>query len=113
MITPLSLIIIGVMMSENSLLSMLKEKRAYGVTLLRNLIIPAIALFMLMPLPADGMGKLCMLVFLSCPCATLSTIYAIQNDMEPELAARSVLLSTLFFAASLPLVIFVGQKMFL
>lgn len=113
MITPMSLIIIGVMMSEHRLSAIFKEKRAYAVTAIRNLLIPAISLFLLTLIPADGMGRLCMLVYLSCPCATLSAIYAIQNDMEPELAARSVLFSTLFFAVSLPLVIFAGQKMFL
>ncbi len=113
MITPLSLIVIGVMMSEHRLSTLFKEKRAYAVTAIRNLIIPAISLFLLLLIPADGMGRLCMLVYLSCPCATLSAIYAIQNDMEPELAARSVLFSTLFFAVSLPLTIFVGQKMFM
>ena len=40
-------------------------------------------------------GKVCLLVYLACPCATMTSIYAIQSDMEPELAARGVLLSTL------------------
>ncbi|HAG69029.1 MAG TPA: hypothetical protein DCL38_03550 [Lachnospiraceae bacterium] len=111
MITPLSLIIIGVMVSENNLLEILKEKRAYVITLLRNILIPALALLMLIPMPGDPMSKLCMLVYLSCPCATLTTIYAIQYDREPELAARSALMSTLFFAVSLPLVILAGQSL--
>lgn len=110
MITPLSLIIIGVMMSENRLAAVLKERRAYVVTLVRNLAIPLIALLILMLLPGDGPAKLCQLVYLACPCATLTSIYAIQNDMEPELAARSVLLSTLCFALTLPLIISLGMR---
>ena len=51
---------------------------------------------------------MCLLVYLACPCATMSSIYAIQSDMEPELAARGVLLSTLLFAATLPAIIYVG-----
>ena len=62
-------------------------------------------------MPGDGPSRLCQLVYLACPCATLSSIYAIRNDMEPELAARSVLMSTLFFAASLPLILFAGMKL--
>lgn len=110
MITPLSLIIIGVMMSENRLMLILKERRAYVITLVRNLTVPLVALLILITLPGDGPSKLCQLVYMACPCATLTSIYAIQNDMEPELAARSVLLSTLAFALTLPLVIAVGMR---
>lgn len=110
MITPLSLIIIGVMMSENRLVLILKERRAYVITLVRNLTVPLVALMILITLPGDGPSKLCQLVYMACPCATLTSIYAIQNDMEPELAARSVLLSTLAFALTLPLVIAVGMR---
>ena len=110
MITPLSLIIIGVMMSENRLVLILKERRAYVITLVRNLAVPLVALLILITLPGDGPSKLCQLVYMACPCATLTSIYAIQNDMEPELAARSVLLSTLVFALTLPLVIAVGMR---
>ena len=108
MITPLSLIIIGVMMSENRLVLILKERRAY--VMVRNLTVPLVALLILITLPGDGPSKLCQLVYMACPCATLTSIYAIQNDMEPELAARSVLLSTLAFALTLPLVIAVGMR---
>lgn len=111
MITPLSLIIIGVMMSENRITAILKEKRAYLITLLRNLLIPLAVMLILHFVPIDAEGKLCLLVYLACPCATLTTIYAIQNDVAPEFAARSVLMSTLFFAASLPLMIFLGTRL--
>ena len=110
MITPLSLIIIGVMMSENKLSLILKERRAYFITLFRNLVIPMVAMLLIRLLPGDGASKLCQLVYLACPCATLTSIYAIQNDMEPELAARSVLMSTLCFSVTLPLVVAVGMR---
>lgn len=110
MITPLSLIIIGVMMSENRIARVLGERRAYAVALVRNLAVPLAALPLLLALPGDGPAKLCQLVYLACPCATLTGIYAIQNDMEPELAARSVLLSTLCFALTLPLIIAIGMR---
>ncbi len=111
MISPMSLIIVGVMMSENELTAILKERRAYWITLIRNLAIPLLAAVILQAAPMDAASRLCMLVYLACPCATLTTIYAIQNDMEPELAAHSVLMSTLCFAATLPLIVFVGTKL--
>ena len=112
MISPLSLIIIGVMMSENRLSEVVSERRAYLVALLRNLVIPAVNMLALGLLPLSASDQLCLLVYLACPCATLTSIYAIQTNMEPMFAARSVLLSTLLFAGSLPLIILMGMRFF-
>lgn len=112
MITPLSLIIIGVMLSENDLLAIFREGAVYLVMALRNFLIPALAMLVLMAVPMDAQDKLCVLVYLACPCATLTTIYSIQTDTRPELCARSVLFSTISFAISLPVVIAAGQFLF-
>lgn len=112
MITPLSLMIIGVMMSENPILDVLKERRSYWIALFRNLIIPILSMPVLRWMPFDPAARMCLLVFLACPCATLSSIYAIQSDMEPVLAARTVLLSTLLFAGTLPAIILLGKAFF-
>ena len=110
MITPLSLIIIGVMMSEHELKTVLREKRGYLVTLVRNLLIPLAVMIPLKALNMDPESRVCMLVYMACPCATLTSIYAIQNDMEPEFAARSVLMSTVLFAGTLPLILWLGIR---
>lgn len=112
MITPMSLIIIGVMLSENSLIAIFKEKLVYLVAVFRNFLIPVVCMLVLWPVPLDAQEKLCILVYLSCPCATLTTIYSIQTDTKPELCARSVLFSTICFAVSLPFTIAVGQMLF-
>lgn len=112
MITPMSLIIIGVMLSENDLLAIFREKAVYLVVLLRNFLIPVVTMLLLWAIPLDPEAKLCILVYLSCPCATLTTIYSIQTDTRPELCARAVLFSTIAFAASLPFVIALGQSLF-
>lgn len=112
MMTPLSLIIIGVMMSESQIALLLKERRAYVITLFRNLLIPLAAMPLIGLLPGDGAFHLCELIFLACPCATLTAIYAIKCDMEPELAARSVLMSTLLFAVTLPVISLIGMRFY-
>ena len=112
MITPMSLIIIGVMLSENDLMAIFREKAVYLVTLFRNFLIPMICMLILAGMPLDTEEKLCVLVYLSCPCATLTTIYAIQTNAKPEMCARSVLFSTVAFAVSLPFVIAMGQFFF-
>ncbi len=40
------------------------------------------------------------------------TILGIQGNMEPEFAARSVLMSTLLFAVTLPMIILIGSLFF-
>ena len=96
---------------ENRLTAVLKEKRAYLVTLIRNLLIPLALMLLIRLLDISPAERVCLLVYLACPCATLTSIYAIQNDMEPEFAARSVLMSTLFFAGTLPLIIWLGTRL--
>lgn len=109
MITPLSLMIIGVMLSENQFGAVLREKRAYFLALIRNLAVPLVALLILKLLPLGFEARLCVLVYVACPCGTLTSIYAIKCDMEPELCAHTVLLSTILFAATLPIIISIGQ----
>ena len=111
MVSPLSLIIIGVMLSENRIAAVLGEKRSYIVTLLRNIVIPLAAIPLLRLLPVPPVERLCALVYIACPCATLSSIYAIRCDAEPVFSANTVLLSTLLFALSLPAVIWAGQAL--
>lgn len=110
-VSPLSLIIIGVMLSENRLGVIFTQKTSYIVTGIRNLLIPVLVALLLIPLPLDNMSKMCLLVYLSCPCATLTTIYAMQLDQEPVLCVNTVLLSTLGFALTLPLIILIGQAL--
>lgn len=109
MISPMTLIIIGVMLSENPLWEILREKRVYPVSLIRNFLIPLVVIAVLSFMPLQRDVKMCVLVYLACPCATLTTIYAVQTDSYPELCARSVIFSTLLFGISLPAVIAVGQ----
>ena len=42
--------------------------------------------------------------------STLTGIYAIRYDKAPEFCAHTVILSTLLFAATLPIIISVGQR---
>ena len=109
MITPLSLIIIGVMLSESALSTVLRQKKSYVITALRNLVIPLAGMLVLRLLPLDSDSRLCVLVYLACPCATLTSIFARRYDKAPEFCAHTVILSTILFAATLPVIISVGQ----
>ncbi len=108
-VSALSLIVIGVMLSENKLSRIFTEKGSYIVVLIRNLLIPVVSLLLFTLLPIDDTSRLCMMVYLGCPCATLTSIYAMQLDLDATLSVNSVLLSTLCFSFTLPLIILIGR----
>ena len=89
--------------------TVLRQKKSYVITALRNLVIPLAGMLVLRLLPLNSDARLCVLVYLACPCATLTSIYAIRYDKSPEFCAHTVILSTILFAATLPVIISVGQ----
>ena len=110
--TPLALIIVGVMLADGNLLQIVTEKRAYVISLIRNLICPLIMLVVMALLPLDPNLRMAVLIYVACPVANLTSVYAIQHDMEPALCARATLLSTILFAATIPFIIWLGQLVY-
>lgn len=110
--TPLALIIVGVMLADGNLLQIVTEKRAYVISLIRNLICPLIMLAVMALLPLDSNLRMAVLIYVACPVANLTSVYAIQHDMEPALCARATLLSTILFAATIPFIIWLGQLVY-
>ena len=110
--TPLALIIVVVMLAGSNLSEVFREKRAYIITLIRNLVCPLAVLVVLALLPLDPTMRLAVLIFVACPVGNMTSVFAIQTDMEPQLCARATLLSTLFFAGTIPFIICLGQMVF-
>ena len=109
---PMALIIVGVMLADGNLLQIVTEKRAYVISLIRNLICPLIMLVVMALLPLDPNLRMAVLIYVACPVANLTSVYAIQHDMEPALCARATLLSTILFAATIPFIIWLGQLVY-
>ena len=63
-------------------------------------------------LPLDSNLRMAVLIYVACPVANLTSVYAIQHDMEPALCARATLLSTILFAATIPVIIWLGQLVY-
>ena len=81
----MALIIVGVMLADGNLLQIVTEKRAYVISLIRNLICPLIMLVVMALLPLDPNLRMAVLIYVACPVANLTSVYAIQHDMEPAL----------------------------
>ena len=108
-LTPLN---ISTLLADGNLLQIVTEKRAYVISLIRNLICPLIMLVVMALLPLDPNLRMAVLIYVACPVANLTSVYAIQHDMEPALCARATLLSTILFAATIPFIIWLGQLVY-
>ena len=67
------------------------------------LLIPAVELALFALLGVHGTVATIVLLLEACPCAAITTMFAIQFHHDEELAAGSVVLSTLSSIVTLPL----------
>ncbi len=112
MTTPLALLVVGIMLAQGDILSVLRSKVSYVLVLLRNLVLPLVFLVVLALLPLDSEMKMTTFIYAACPCGTLTAVFATQSNMEPELCGKTILLSTLMFAATLPFLLWLAQMLF-
>ncbi len=112
MTTPLALMIVGTLLAEGDLMELLRSKLSYLFSCIRNLLVPIILIGVLALLPLDYELKLAVIIYAACPCANLTVVFAAQAGMDTELCAKTILLSTLFFMGSLPVVLWLAQLAF-
>ena len=103
--TPLAMFTVGVYLAQTDILQMLKRKSVYMVSLIRLLVIPLISLFLLALLPASLHSmKLALLLAIACPVGSNVAVYAQLHGRDYPYAVETVIISTLFSAVSIPLI---------
>ena len=107
--TPLSLIVIGILLADSDLKAVLCNRFLYLACLLRNVLLPLLMLGLLLLLRMNTEDGLIILILYACPCATLISVYAKAYELEAKLAGEMVLLSTILSAVTLPLIAWLGQ----
>lgn len=100
--TPLSMIITGITISQFPLLSILKDKRVYVTVIVRMFIIPVICTLVMYLIHACGMVAVITIILEACPCAAITTLFAIKFGHDQKLAVGAVTLSTLISIITLP-----------
>ena len=85
--TPLSMIITGITISQFQLLSILKDKRVYFTVILRMFIIPVICTLVMYLIHARGMVAVITIILEACPCAAITTLFAIKFGQVKENSA--------------------------
>ena len=103
--TPLSMIITGATaVASSDLKKLLKNKNLFLTWGVRMLGVPAVELLIFALLGLHGTVPTIVLLLEACPCAAITTMFAIQFHHDEELARRrSPVVSTLSSIVTLPL----------
>ena len=101
--TPLSMFITGMMIAESDLKGLLSRKDLMPAVLIRLVLIPAVCFVLYRLLGLRGMAAQVVLLLEACPCAAITSVFAIPFGGDEELAAGTVVASTLLSIITLPL----------
>ena len=108
--TPIAMIVSGVYLAKVDIKEMLKNKKLYGISVVRLIVIPAFSLIVLSFLPQEFFAlKMCLLIAVSCPVGTNVAVYAQLHKKDYCYAAESVVISTLLSIVSIPIFVMLAQ----
>lgn len=102
--TPLSMLVIGSMLATIKIRQLFATPLLYLLSFLRLLLIPLITFGALKLLGISGTVATVLLIMSALPSASMTVMVAEQNKFEPEFATKGVLLSTILFVFTLPVV---------
>ncbi len=106
--TPISMIITGMIIASSDLKKLIKNINILKVVGIRLILIPACCILIYGLLHIDfGMASDVVMLLEACPCAAITSVFAIQFHYDEDLAAGSVVLSTLFSIVTLSIVAYV------
>lgn len=104
--TPLSMIITGMIIASSNVFSVLKNKYLWFSCLIRLIIVPLITLPVLYLLSLVGIDSdVLKIVFVlsACPCAAITSVFAIKFNYNEDLASTTVVVTTILSIITLPL----------
>lgn len=101
--TPLSMIITGATIASSDLGALLRNPNLFRTLGVRMMLVPAATLGVFALLGLQGTVPTIVLLLEACPCAAITTMFAIQYHCDEELAAGAVVFSTLGSIVILPL----------
>lgn len=103
MTTPLSMLIIGIQLSDSKIKQMIMNKQLLTSTLVRLIIVPVILFAILVQFNFTPL-VLCTIIFaMALPSAALIVIFSDEYNLNTRLASEGVLLTTFFSLATIPI----------
>ncbi len=108
--TPLSLILVGIMLARVSLRSYIKEYSSYYGMVLKLFIIPIVTGVIMKLLGFSDFFTLLSAMMMALPTASSTAMFAETYDLHPDIAAQTVGVSTLISVVTLPPVMILVQE---
>lgn len=106
MTTPISMIVTGVAMGEAGIVKLIKQKHLLYGLCIRLILIPMVSLLVFYILNISGIVATITLILEACPCAAITTMFAIQYGHDQKYAAALVVISTICSIVTLPLYVY-------
>lgn len=108
--TPVSLMIIGALLSTRTPRQILGSPKIYYVCAFKLVIIPLAVCVITKLLGFSDVWIIFATAISAMPCATSTTMFAETYDITPSFAAQGAGTSTLFSVATMPMVMWIAQK---
>lgn len=102
-VTPVSMIVIGIRLAGVNLKSLFLDKLAYLASGLKLIVMSFLTMLCVIFLPVEEEIKYTLFFLLSMPCATSGALLAVQFGGDGDFASVTVLLSTLLSVATIPI----------
>lgn len=109
--TPLAMLVAGVTIAQSNIINVLKNIRLYYVCFLKLLVIPIVCAFVLKRFGADNVLTMTSIVEIACPVGASGTMFAIRYNKNAVYSSELYVISTLFSALTLPVVIMAAGYM--
>ena len=108
---PIAMIVLGIYLARTKILELFTTRRLYLVSGVRLLLIPVVTLLIFAVLPVPYMIKITMLIAGAAPVGANVAVYAQLYDEDYGYACQTVTQSTLFSILTLPVVIWIAEKL--
>ena len=100
--TPVPMMMTGILIAGGSLGGLLKNPRLWKAIGVRLLAVPAVCIAVFMALGIRGPVAQVVLLLEACPCAAITSVFAVQYHHEEDFAGGLVVVSTLLSVVTLP-----------
>lgn len=108
--TPLAMFTVGIYLAQTDLKNMFFKKSLYSISLVRLLVIPALAILLLWPLPAAMLDmKIVLFIATACPVGSNIAVYAQLHNQDYAYSVETVIISTILAIVTMPIMVSLAQ----
>lgn len=108
--TPLAMFTVGIYLAQTDLKNMFFKKSLYSISLVRLLVIPALAILLLWPLPTAMLDmKIALFIAAACPVGSNIAVYAQLHNQDYAYSVETVIISTILAIVTMPIMVSLAQ----